>query len=284
MTSALALLGGAAGFALGGPAGAAIGAGIGGGIDRNETAQAMANSAQDFSAQQYATRYQTQVKDMQAAGLNPMLAYMQAPGPSPQGVTYNPVNAFERTASDYNSAYNVERTGQNIEADTGSKLANTRLTEKEIAIRDETIGLVRAQASKIASEIDKLTKESENISADTKVKLADELRLRSVIENLAASTALMNEQKLNEVEKRNVLQATAAKLASEALISKAEYEAMEKTGFIGVLARELKVTSDIGSEWIDKLLPWKSLFSREQQAILDRESRERIASNRRKLR
>ena len=63
------LIGGGAGYFFGGPAGAAVGAQIGGGIDTNAQNRNSAESAQAFSASQYATRYQTQVADMKAAGL-----------------------------------------------------------------------------------------------------------------------------------------------------------------------------------------------------------------------
>lgn len=53
--------------------------------DTNQARRDIASEANAFSAQQYATRYQTQVKDMQAAGLNPMLSYMQSPGSAPVG-------------------------------------------------------------------------------------------------------------------------------------------------------------------------------------------------------
>jgi len=52
-----------------------------GGERRNDAQAEQAAIANAFSAQQFATRYQTTVKDMAAAGLNPMLAYSQGGGP-----------------------------------------------------------------------------------------------------------------------------------------------------------------------------------------------------------
>ena len=50
----------------------------------NEAAEDRQNAAQGWSAEQYAKRYQTQVKDLEAAGLNPMLAVSQGAPPAPQ--------------------------------------------------------------------------------------------------------------------------------------------------------------------------------------------------------
>ena len=90
---------------IGGAVSSLIGGGLGllGATDTNQTnaqnvqdtnaanAQiAAANNA--WSAQQFATRYQTTVKDLTAAGLNPMLAYTQGGGspPTAQPVTMQP--------------------------------------------------------------------------------------------------------------------------------------------------------------------------------------------------
>ena len=70
---------------LGGLVGGAIGA-ITGLIGQNQTNQKnwdISQANNEWSAQQYATRYQTTVQDLTKAGLNPMLAYSNGPGNAP---------------------------------------------------------------------------------------------------------------------------------------------------------------------------------------------------------
>ncbi len=199
--SAYSLLGGIAGAALGGPAGAALGASIGGGIDRNSAAAESAQQAQAFSASQYASRYQTQVKDMEAAGLNPMLAYMQSPGASPQGVTYQPSNIAERAASDYSSAYNVQREGERIEADTRLKDAQKDSQESMSKLNDAQRDLVNETVGKVKEEI-------KNLSSDN-------ARIRAFTDKLVEEKQLIMKQVWNATEQGNVLRATVDKLRAE---------------------------------------------------------------------
>lgn len=154
----LGLLGGAAGLALGGgnPALGVLGAQIGGGFDTNSAAQAAASSAQDFSAGQYANRYQTTVKDMQAAGLNPMLAYSQGAGTAPQGVSYQPQNPFGNLASSYQAAAK---------------------TPSEINLNTTTAALTEVQAKQAEKTVDKIVQETSNLQTDQQ-------RLKVVIDNL----------------------------------------------------------------------------------------------------
>lgn len=67
--------------------GAAIGAAaaIGGGLLGGSMSRSEASKLRDWQAQQYGQRYQVTMRDMKAAGLNPMLAYSQGPGSSPTG-------------------------------------------------------------------------------------------------------------------------------------------------------------------------------------------------------
>ena len=173
-----ALIGGIGGFLLGGPAGAAQGASIGGGIDRNETQRDIAAEANAFSAHQYATRYQTQVKDLQAAGLNPMLAYTQSPGSAPMGQQYQAVNPFERSATDYSSAANVERTGQQIEADTAVKRAEMWLKKAQEELTTASADQSRATTHKLEAEAKKISEEIKNIplEGDRLIAAAKQLR------------------------------------------------------------------------------------------------------------
>lgn len=102
----------------------------------NEANKDIAESNNQWSAEQYAKRYQTQTADMRAAGLNPMLAYGQSPGSSPtaQQVTFqNPVaSATEGYQKASDSAVKQAQVN-NILADTAVK----EETAKQIVAQTE---------------------------------------------------------------------------------------------------------------------------------------------------
>lgn len=201
-------VGAAAGYYLGGPAGAMVGANIGGGIDRNNAAANSAEQAQQFSADQYASRYQTQVKDMQAAGLNPMLGYMQSPGNAPQGVTYQPTNPFERTASDYSSAANVERGGRKIEAETENLMKDIDVKDADIAYKNSMTSLNGAQQEMVMQSTQKIKQEITNLTSDND-------RILALTEKLGQEKINLQSENLNLIEQREVLKATVQKLMVE---------------------------------------------------------------------
>lgn len=95
--------------------------------DTNSANQAIASGQENFQAQQYASRYQTTVKDMEAAGLNPMLAYSQGPGSSPSGAAIpmqNPAASFGSALTGASQMMLTSAQAANTQADTLTKLAN----------------------------------------------------------------------------------------------------------------------------------------------------------------
>lgn len=101
--------------------------------DTNASRERIADQANAFSAQQFATRYQTTVKDMEAAGLNPMLAYSQGGGSPPTAVQpqiENPMSsglqAFHQSAERQLMKGQLEKLAEEVnstKADTALKKA-----------------------------------------------------------------------------------------------------------------------------------------------------------------
>lgn len=161
---------------------------LAGSMWNSRLAESRQHDAQDFSAGQFANRYQIATRDLMAAGLNPMLAYMQGPGSAPQssaasasGVSASEVYNQHRIASSVEAlnVANAEKAiaeKENVRTDTMSKLqlpaywqaktleaANTatktdalerQITEVEIPkVKQEIINL-KKQASKTDSDIE----------------------------------------------------------------------------------------------------------------------------------
>lgn len=216
------LIGGGAGYFFGGPAGAAVGAQIGGGIDTNAQNRNSAESAQAFSAAQYATRYQTQVADMKAAGLNPMLAYQQSPGSSPTGVTYRAENPYSDTSKHVS---NIASAGQ---ADAASKQAAA------------TVARIGQEITNLKTDNEKGIAVIRNLGEEFQNLMKQGWNLTEVGNQLRASISLMRAQTTSEQFRPALLAAQEAVQQQLAKLQK------EQTSLTAVDVRAAEAFGELG--------------------------------------
>lgn len=149
------------------------------------------NEAADLNQQMYATRYQTQVKDLQAAGLNPMLAYGQSPGSGPQmSPAQTPVS------KNLGQSINETRIASAQEAKIHAETANTRIDTINKAMQPE---ILAGTASSLQEQVKKLQKEiilvDEQISQTKQNinKTKSDIEVNKTIELLNQKKAMLTE-------------------------------------------------------------------------------------------
>lgn len=188
-----------------------------GGLMANKQSAASAQSAQDFSAEQYAHRYQTTVKDLEAAGLSPMLAYAQGAGSSPSGTSYTAQNPFAGVSSAYSSTRNLDVQRENI-------ASSTSLNDEQAALANDTARKVR--------------EETKNVSSQGEV-------LKATVKQLESSAKLMDSQGVSQAVQTKVLTETVRKLHEEGTLLSLDVKAAEALGNVGREAGQLKPIFDI---------------------------------------
>lgn len=223
-----------------------IGGKLLGGFFDNSAAADRQEAAQQFSAQQYATRYQTQVSDMKAAGLNPMLAYGQSPGGSPGGVVSTPGNQYSSVAD---SVVNSQITS----AQAAKLKADTRKTNAEAAITEE-VGLDKARAdlASVLSTTSLTASQIANVESQTQNNIATLNNIKSEGERLIRAAHLLYEQanltaqqQLTESQRYALVQAQAKYYFSQAGLNNLDISAAESLGNSGRLGKEVKPFFDM---------------------------------------
>lgn len=228
-----------------------VGGSLLGGMLGNKAADDRQEDAQSFNSAQFASRYQTTMADMKAAGLNPGLAYGGISGaPSPAGIASAP--GFPDLGDSYNRGRGTDAqvrlqsaTQANIEADTANKASQGRLYEAQAAAAmgsaDQATamtGQIGATVQKILAEIPQIKEQTLNLSEQRKV-------IRETVGMLAAQAELMTQQGVTQDSVRAQLRAAVQKLASETALNNFSIEAAEDMGNIGREAGQLKPIFDI---------------------------------------
>lgn len=186
--------------------------GVLGALDKNRAQQEQSSSTQAFSAQQFATRYQTTVADMQAAGLNPMLAYNQGGGSPPTGVLA-PMEGFSSGVGGAALAAKLaEAQIANVEADTEGKLEQASVLRSQVrrnvagAVMDENLAPGAAANQSADTMLKGAQGELAGASAAERRQAIEEsqVRVRSLLLGLEKSGLEMDQIRavINEVNAR----------------------------------------------------------------------------------
>jgi len=203
----------------------------------NATNMQIARENTDFQERMSNTAYQRQVKDMQASGLNPMLAYLKGGGAStPTGSITQVQNPFAAgVSSGYQSAQTslankqVPKVGAETEnisaqtikarADTLLSLANKELSFASAADKRAHISFMEFQSKKISEETKNITIEGD--------------RLVAVIKQLEVSVKLIEKQTISEEQRAQQIFALALKTLNESDLVAADVKAIEQAGNLG---------------------------------------------------
>lgn len=195
------------------------------------------DDAQSFSAQQFATRYQTSVKDMEAAGLNPALAYQQGGG-SPPSSTAASASGGDVGAMHLQSKLNSAQVA-NIDAQTAKTTLETDI------LREYGHNKAMADLGLTASQIDQVQSQTKHIIESINNIPYERDRLHAAASQLHKLAGLQEQQGLSEENRRALLYQQAQQIVAQTQLHNLDLKAAQDLGNVGRSMGQLKPIFDI---------------------------------------
>lgn len=214
-------------------------ASIGGGILDNIFGDKRQENAQNFSAEQYAKRYQVQTQDMIKAGLNPMLSVSQGAGASPQSSAATPGSNMTQAAAQIlqNKVLEAQARKTNAEANVTEQVG----LDQAKATLNQTLaqtGFTSQQISQSVAQTENIIAELQNIKdTNTKIKRAAHLMFEQA--NLAY------QQQLTEAQRYELTKAQVKQVLAQTGLTNLDLQAAKTFDNLGREAGQLKPIFDI---------------------------------------